>query len=64
MDIRQHLKSKTQRWNLALAVAGIIELNFHLLRDNLGDSYGAAFILVSVVGAILRSVTTEAINAK
>ena len=64
MDIRQHLKSKTQWFNLALAVAGILELNFHLLRDNLGDWYGVAFILVSVIGAVLRSVTTEAINAK
>ena len=64
MNIMKHLKSRTQRWNLAIATAGIVELNFHLLRDNLGDSYGAAFILVSVIGMFLRAVTRESIDAK
>ena len=64
MDIKKHLKSKTQLFNLAVAAMGIVELNMHLLRDNLGDSYGVTFILVSIFGLLLRSITKEPIDAK
>lgn len=64
MNVKQHLKSKTQLFNLAVAIIGVLEVNMGLLRDNLGDSYGYAFIAVSIVGLVLRSITTEPINAK
>jgi len=64
MNILKHLKSRTQLFNLAVAALGIIELNMHLLRDNFGDSYGFAFICVSIVAMVLRTVTTEPIDAK
>lgn len=64
MKILKHLKSKTQLFNIALAVIGVIELNMHLLRDNLGDSYGLVFIAVSCAGLVLRTLTTEPISDK
>lgn len=64
MSIIKHLKSKTQLFNLAIAVIGVLELNFHLLRENLGEAYGIAFILVSIGGLVLRTITTESIDAK
>jgi hypothetical protein len=63
-NITKHLKSKTQRWNTALLIAGFLELNLHVLRDNLGDYYGITLIAVGIVGIILRSVTTGSIDQK
>lgn len=62
--IKQHLKSKTVNFNLMIAVVGVLELNFHYLKSALGDSYGVCFVVVSVVGVILRKVTTKPLEAK
>lgn len=64
MNIKKHLKSKTQRFNLIVAAIGILEVNMGLLRANLGDYYGYAFIAVSIIAMVLRNMTTEPINAK
>lgn len=64
MNIKKQLKSKTQWFNIAVAAVGIIEINMHLMRDNLGDNYGMVFIAVSVVAMVLRNLTTGPIDAK
>lgn len=64
MKITKQLKSKTQWFNISVAAVGIIEVNLHLMRDNLGDNYGFAFIAVSVVAMVLRNLTKEPIDAK
>lgn len=64
MNIKKQLKSKTQWFNMMVAAIGIVEVNMHLMRDNLGDNYGFAFIAVSVVAMVLRNLTVEPIDAK
>ena len=49
---------------MIVAAVGILEVNMGLLRNNLGDYYGYAFIAVSIVAMVLRNMTTEPINAK
>lgn len=51
-------KSKTIWFNLIIASIGILELNLHLLQSVLGEYYGAVFILVAMIGAWLRVLTT------
>jgi hypothetical protein len=53
------LKSKTVSFALALGALGVIETNFHLLRDLLGDWYGVSFIAVSLATYYLRTITRE-----
>ena len=58
------LKSKTMWFAWLMMVMGIIELNMHLLESVLGDWYGAAFIVVSIITGTLRMVTTNAVADK
>lgn len=62
--IKQYLKSKTINFNLALALVGILELNFHYLKNALGDSYGLAFVAISLIGGYLRHITKTSIKEK
>lgn len=57
-------KSKTINFSMLLAIFGTLEQNFHLIKDNLGENYGIAFIVISIIVAGLRVVTTEALDAK
>lgn len=58
------LKSKTLWFSWLLMTMGIVELNMHLLQQMLGEWYGAVFIVVSVITATLRMVTTSAVADK
>lgn len=62
--IKKRLKSKTHWFNIIVGTLGILEANFGLLRAQLGDHYGAAFIAVAVVGFMLREATKEPVEAK
>lgn len=62
--IKQYLKSKTINFNLILALVGILELNFHYLKGALGDSYGLAFVVISLIGGYLRHITKDSIEEK
>ena len=60
----QELKSKTINFSMALAVLGVVEINLHLIQDQLGDKYGAILIVISAVVAVLRAVTTKPLSEK
>lgn len=62
--IKKRLKSKTHWFNIAVGALGVLEANFGLLRDTLGDHYGTAFIAVAIVGFVLREATKEPVSAK
>lgn len=55
-------KSKTLHAAAFVAALGAVELNMHVLRDNLGDWYGVTYIFIAVVIAYLRFITTESIS--
>ena len=61
---KKSLKSKTNWFNIIVAMFGVIELNVHLLQNFFGDKYGFVFIGVAIVGVLLRSVTTTPIKDK
>jgi hypothetical protein len=64
MDIKQKLKSDTHKWNLLMGVVGIVEINMGLLKGVLGEYYGAVFIVVAVIGYLLREKTTMPVEMK
>ena len=65
MDIiLARLKSKTYRLLLAVLLLGVLEINFHLLQQYLGDWYGLSFVVISVVGAVVRELTKTPVGAK
>lgn len=55
-------KSKTIRTAALIAVLGVIEVNFGLLRDMLGDWYGVSYITIAAVMAYLRTITKEPVK--
>jgi len=61
---KKALKSKTNWFNIIVAVFGVLELNAHLLQNFFGDKYGFVFIGVAMVGVVLRSLTSTAIKDK
>jgi len=62
--IKQYLKSKTINIALIIAVLGVVELNFQYLQGMLGEYYGAAWIVFSMIMMALRSVTTSSLEDK
>ena len=58
------LKSKTMIFSLALTTFSIIELNLHLFMSLLGEWYPAVFMLVALVTAWLRVLTTVPLEDK
>ena len=62
--IKQLAKSKTMAVALVTLALGVIEVNFHLLQEMLGEYYGAAFIVMSIIMGGLRIMTTTAIKDK
>ncbi|MFP5504947.1 MAG: hypothetical protein ACLGH6_01995 [Gammaproteobacteria bacterium] len=64
MKISKRLKSKTYWLAIATAGLGIVEVNMHLLQAALGQYYGAAFIVVALLGMAVREITTGPVADK
>ena len=62
--IKQWLKSRTIQSATFLAMMGIVELNFPLLQELLGQYYGVSFIAIALLMGYLRHITTKPINEK
>jgi len=64
MEIIKHaLKSRTMLFALALAVFGVIETQIHLFSQFMSpEAFGVFNILVAVIVAVLRIVTTMPIK--
>ena len=62
--IKQYFKSKTINTALIIAVLGVVELNFQYLQGMLGEYYGAAWIVFSMIMMVLRAVTTKPLQDK
>lgn len=62
--ILARFKSKTYRLQFAVLLLGVLEINFHFLKDYLGDWYGLSFVAISVAGAIVREFTNQSLAAK
>lgn len=59
------VKSKTMWFSLALAVLGVLEMQFGALKAVIPDAYqGLVFIGIGVTSAVLRVITTQAISEK
>lgn len=62
--IIQMAKSKTVWFSILVMALGIVEVNFPMLQDLLGDHYGLSFIAISIIMGILRMVTVKPIADK
>ena len=63
--IRQYLKSRTINFSLFLVVAGAVQANFEQIRALIpAKYYGLALMVIGVVVAALRVVTTTAVKDK
>ena len=51
-------KSKTVNFAALIGVLGVIETNFHMLQDLLGQYYGLSFVVVAAAIYYLRTITT------
>jgi hypothetical protein len=60
--MKKWYKSKTHWFNIGIGIIGALELNLHLLQDALGNTYGGIFIVVSIIGVLLRNATTQAVE--
>jgi hypothetical protein len=47
-----------------VAFVGILEYNIHLFYDVLGEHYGIVFVVIAMIGVVLRAITTESIEEK
>lgn len=56
--------SRTMDFSVLLTVFGVFEMNLPLVRDTLGDYYGAVFIVIAVITALLRKATTKPLGEK
>lgn len=57
-------KSKTIIFNILLGVLGVLELNMGMFQTLLGDYYGVTFMVIAIIGVILRTITTQPLNEK
>ena len=62
--IKKWFKSKTINTALLIALLGVLELNFQYLQGMLGEWYGAAWIVFSMIMVVLRAMTTQSLNDK
>lgn len=60
----KYIRSHTLKFAAFLAVLGVLELNLGLLQEALGDWYGIVFIIISMITAFLRVVTTSPLSEK
>jgi len=57
-------KSRTLDAAALIAVLGVIEANFGLLREMLGEHYGISYIAIAAIMAWLRVKTTGPVGDK
>ena len=55
------IKSNTMQFAAAVSILGVIEMNFSLLQNLLGEYYGLSYVVLSVGIAVLRMKTSKAI---
>lgn len=60
----KRLKSKTHIFSTIVGLLGILEVNYGLLRDMLGEHYGWSYIVIMAASYILREVTTKPVSDK
>lgn len=54
--------SKTISAAAVTAMVGVLEVKFHLLEGVLGEWYGIGYILVGMLFAYLRTITSEPVE--
>ena len=60
--IKAFYKSKTIIFSILVAIFGVLQMNLDILKGLMTDKmYGIAFIVISVVVAVLRAITTTAV---
>lgn len=58
-------KSKTLQTAAVIAVLGIVDTQFHLIRDFIPAEYqGLTYVLIAAVMAYLRTITTKPLSDK
>ena len=62
--LKKRLKSRTHIWTTLSGVVAILEANFGLFREYIGEYYNVWFVAVMAVSYILREATKEAIEEK
>jgi len=63
--MRGALKSKTMWFSALIAVFGVLEMQSELVRQVVGpDKFGAVMLGISMIGAVLRVVTTKPLSEK
>lgn len=62
--IKKRLKSKTYQLSLLMGFMGIVEMNFHLLQEILGQYYGVTYIAAMFLFMLVREMTNSAISEK
>jgi hypothetical protein len=61
--MRRMRQSKTMWFSIALVIFGALEMYFPYIRDNLQpEYYGPLFMLIGVIVALLRFITTGPIR--
>jgi hypothetical protein len=63
--MKQMAKSKTMWFSLALVIFGAVFDNFSYLQSVINDKYyGVLLVIIGLIVAVLRFVTTEALKEK
>lgn len=57
--MKSQFKSKTINFAALVGALGVVEVNFHLLQDLLGQWYGVSYIAIAAIVYYLRTITTE-----
>lgn len=65
VKLKKILKSKTMIFSILLAVLGVVELNMSIFSTFMSEEiYGVFVIVVGMITAILRVVTTTSLEDK
>lgn len=60
--MKPQIKSKTINFAAVVGALGVVEVNFHLLQDLLGQWYGVSYIVIAALVYYLRTITTEPVT--
>ena len=60
MKLKRH--SKTIQSAVIIGTLGVVEVNFHLLQDLLGEWYGLSFTAFAALMYYLRTITSEPVE--
>lgn len=60
--MKHYTQSKTVKFSALVAALGVLETQFHLLQDLLGEWYGLSYVLVAVATVYLRTLTSQPIG--